>query len=100
MQQQTTTRTKSKDKTKNSMQEGKLTRGIETQTAKLPSTLFLALAGSSLLLSVGLAASNRNKSWANFVGLWVPTFLLFGIYNKIVKTNGSDRAHKGSYTIH
>ena len=28
---------------------------------------------------------------ALFVGQWVPTFMLFGIYNKLVKQLGSDR---------
>jgi hypothetical protein len=26
------------------------------------------------------------KTWANFVGQWVPTILILGIYNKLVKT--------------
>jgi len=33
----------------------------------------------------------HRKQWANFVGQWVPTILLLGIYNKIVKTQGSDQ---------
>jgi hypothetical protein len=28
--------------------------------------------------------------WALFVGQWAAPFLLFGIYNKMVKQNGSD----------
>jgi hypothetical protein len=28
---------------------------------------------------------------ALFVGQWAPTFLILGLYNKIVKTHGSDR---------
>jgi len=31
---------------------------------------------------------------ANFVGQWVPTFLLFGVYNKIVKVAGHDRSDR------
>jgi hypothetical protein len=27
---------------------------------------------------------------ANFVGQWAPTFLILGLYNKIVKIAGSD----------
>jgi hypothetical protein len=29
---------------------------------------------------------------AGFVGMWVPSLLLLGVYNKIVKVAGSDRA--------
>ena len=29
---------------------------------------------------------------ANFVGQWAPTFLILGMYNKIVKLQGSDGA--------
>jgi hypothetical protein len=27
---------------------------------------------------------------ANFVGQWAPTFLILGLYNKMVKLHGSD----------
>jgi hypothetical protein len=77
-----------------SHEEGSLTRIIENQTSKIPSATFLALAVGSMALSLGLAATRENKSIANFVGLWSPTFLLLGIYNKIVKTHGSDARHK------
>ena len=30
---------------------------------------------------------------AGFVGMWVPSLLLLGVYNKIVKVAGSDRTH-------
>jgi hypothetical protein len=29
---------------------------------------------------------------ANFVGQWAPTFLILGLYNKLVKLEGSDGA--------
>ena len=31
---------------------------------------------------------------ATFVGMWVPSLLLLGVYNKIVKVAGPDRVHK------
>ena len=31
---------------------------------------------------------------AKFVGQWAAPFLLFGFYNKLVKTGGSDRTNK------
>ena len=72
------------------IKEGQLTKKIEHQTAKIPSTFFLAAAGASVAVAMGLAFT-RKKQWANFVGQWVPTILLLGIYNKIVKTQGSDQ---------
>ena len=69
--------------------EGPIARTIEQQTAKLPSDTFLwaaagAIAGSLTLLMLG------KTRHANFVGQWVPTFLLLGLYNKIVKLHGSE----------
>lgn len=70
--------------------EGTMTKAIDHQTAKIPSTYFLAAAGGAVALSLGLAVMSEKKGWANFVGNWVPSLLLLGIYNKIVKTHGSD----------
>lgn len=57
---------------------------IEEQTKKIPNLLFLGLGVASILASASLTAANK-KTAGNFVGLWVPTFLLFGLYNKMVK---------------
>ena len=75
--------------------EGALTKAIESQTAKIPSVFFLSLGLASVALSAGFAlAGERHKKNANFVGLWAPTFLLLGIYNKLVKLEGHDRVSK------
>ncbi len=71
--------------------EGKLTKKIEKVTAQIPSVGYLGLALGSMALSIGFALVKDRKDIANFVGLWVPSFLLLGIYNKIVKTEGSDQ---------
>ena len=70
--------------------EGKVARTIEQQTAKLPSDVFLwgalgAIGASAMLQIMG------KKNASLFVGDWVAPMLLFGVYNKIVKTQGSDR---------
>lgn len=70
-------------------EEGHVTEKIEDQTSKLPSTFWLSLAVGSMVCSSVLKATGRNHS-ALFVGQWVAPFLLFGIYNKIVKTEGND----------
>lgn len=70
--------------------EGQVARMIEEQTAKLPSDTFLWAAGASIIGSMTLKLSGRHQD-ALFVGQWAPTFLILGLYNKIVKTVGSDR---------
>lgn len=73
-------------------QEGDVTKAIEEQTSKIPSVFYLSLAVGSMAVSAVAAMSNR-KELANFIGLWAPSILLLGIYNKIVKTQGSDMKH-------
>jgi len=75
--------------TKNSHKEGKAAKAIENQTAKLPSDVFLWAALGSMATSATLKIMGRNHT-ALFVGQWAAPFLLLGIYNKIVKTEGSD----------
>lgn len=70
--------------------EGRVARTIERQTAKLPSDVFLWAAGGSILGSLALKISGRHAD-ALFVGQWAPTFLILGLYNKIVKVAGSDQ---------
>ena len=67
-----------------------MARAIEQQTAKLPSDTFLWAALASIGLSLGLKVAGH-RDQALFVGQWVPTFLLLGVYNKLVKLHGSDR---------
>lgn len=69
--------------------EGPVARAIENQTAKLPSDTFLWAAFGSIGLSLLFKILGRRDD-ALFVGQWAPTFLLLGIYNKLVKLHGSD----------
>ena len=78
-------------RTRSEHREGMLAKAIEEQTAKLPSDTFLWLALGSITASLTLKISGREKD-ALFVGQWAPTFLLLGVYNKLVKQLGSDRA--------
>jgi len=70
-------------------QEGRIARTIEQQTAKLPSDAFLWAALGAIGISLGLTIAGEQKK-ANFIGQWAPTFLIFGMYNKLVKLHGSD----------
>lgn len=69
--------------------EGMLARAIEDQTAKLPSDTFLWAAAASIAGALAFQMmGERNKSL--FVGQWAPTFLILGLYNKLVKVSGHD----------
>lgn len=70
--------------------EGQVAKAIEEQTAKLPSDTFLWMALGSMAVSATMQMVG-NKNASLFVGQWVPAFLLFGLYNKVVKQLGSDR---------
>lgn len=73
----------------NSPNEGVVTKAIEKQTAKVPSVVYLAAALASMAGSLTLKLMGR-KSSALFIGQWAAPFLLLGLYNKIVKTEGHD----------
>jgi hypothetical protein len=72
--------------------EGPVALTIEEQTAKIPSDVYLWAAVGSGAVSVMLHMTGEHKKGL-FVGQWVPTFLILGLYNKIVKVAGSDRIH-------
>lgn len=71
--------------------EGTVARTIEQQTAKLPSDTFLWTALGAIGISLALATAGKGKA-ATFVGQWAPTLLILGVYNKLVKIQGSDGA--------
>lgn len=67
--------------------EGSLTRTIEQQTAKIPSSVFLTAALASMMASAVLELTGKTRA-SRFVGMWVQTLLITGVYNKLVKTLG------------
>ncbi len=69
--------------------EGPVAKAIESQTAKLPSDLFLWASVGAMTASLTLKLLGKSNT-ALFIGQWAAPFLLFGIYNKIVKTEGHD----------
>ncbi len=70
--------------------EGQLARSIEHETAKLPSDTFLWAAFAAMGVALAMQVSGK-KHGSLFVGQWAAPFLLFGVYNKLVKIGGSDR---------
>jgi hypothetical protein len=74
--------------------EGPVAKAIEGMTSRLPSDLFLWSAGGAIVASLALQAMHK-KQTGNFISQWVPTILLLGLYNKMVKLHGSE-GHDGS----
>ncbi len=72
-----------------SHEEGEVAEAIENQTAKLPSDTFLWMALSAMSVSALMQIMGKRHTRL-FFGQWVAPFLLFGVYNKIVKTQGND----------
>lgn len=69
--------------------EGALTKQIEETTSKIPSAAFLGMAVGSMAVSAILQVAGR-KHASQFVGQWAPTILIMGLYNKLVKLEGSE----------
>ena len=75
--------------------EGPVAKAIESQTAKLPSDLFLWAAVGSMGASLALKIAGQDHK-SLFVGQWAAPFLLLGLYNKLVKLEGSDKSDKNA----
>lgn len=69
--------------------EGPVASMIEEQTAKIPSDVFLWAALGTMAVSLTMKIIRKNDQ-SLFFGLWAPAFLLFGVYNKLVKQMGHD----------
>lgn len=69
--------------------EDRVTGAIERQTSRMPSVSFLGVATGAIGVSLFLKMTGRD-GWANFIAQWVPTVLIMGVYNKMVKQHGSD----------
>ena len=73
----------------NEKHEGYAARAIEEYTTEIPSDVFLWAAGASIAGSLFFQMTGEQKK-ALFVGQWAPTFLVLGLYNKLVKLKGSE----------
>lgn len=76
-------------------EEGRFTKAIEHQTEKIPSGVFLTAGVSAIAASLAFKACGMSKT-ANFIGLWTPTILVLGLYNKLVKLEGHERDSESS----
>jgi len=74
--------------------EDQFTKTVEDYTSALPSSAYLGVALGAMGISLALQLRGDGK-WGNFIGQWVPTWLMIGVYNKLVKLEGHDRFHAG-----
>lgn len=80
-----------KERARESLYRGRetLNQTAEEVSTRVPSTLFMAAALASIGISLFLQIRG-NRQWSLFVGQWVPSFLLFGLFNKLTKSLGPD----------
>ncbi len=74
--------------------EDEFTKTIEKYTASIPSSAYLAVAVGAMGFSLFCQLVGRGK-WCNFIAQWVPTWLIIGLYNKVVKQEGHDQFDRG-----
>lgn len=74
--------------------EGPVAKAIEKYTAAVPSDVYLWTAIGAMAVSLGLFIAGKKNS-SMFVGQWAPSFLIMGLYNKIVKVEGHDKEDRG-----
>lgn len=73
--------------------EDRFTKTVEEYTAAIPSSAYLGIAVAAMAASLGLQLVGKGK-WGNFIAQWVPTWLVIGLYNKLVKVEGHDRTDR------
>ena len=61
----------------------------EKAASKTPTLLFVAAAVAAIGVSLLLQMRGK-KQWSLFVAHWVPSLMMFGLYNKLSKTVGAD----------
>jgi hypothetical protein len=74
--------------------EDQFTKTIESYTAAIPSSGYLAVAIGAMAVSLLCQVTGQGK-WGNFIAQSVPTWLIIGLYNKLVKLEGHDRFDRG-----
>jgi hypothetical protein len=73
--------------------EDEVTKKIEQYTASIPSSAYLGVAVAAMGISFLCQVSGQGK-WGNIIAQWVPTWLIIGLYNKVVKLEGHDQSER------
>jgi hypothetical protein len=64
----------------------------------VPSQLWFILGISSILTSLIFQAIGK-QNWADFVGKWPPTFLLIGLYHKLLRPGNENATGQAANTV-
>jgi hypothetical protein len=88
------TQTQSQSYPGNNQAEDRFTKTVEEYTGAIPSSAYLGIAVAAMAASLVFQTVGRGK-WGNFIAQWVPTWLIIGLYNKMVKLQGHDRYDRG-----
>ena len=75
-----------------------LSRQMDDQVAKIPTSGILSLAAVAMGVSTVLTLSEGRKNWSSFVGMWGPALLFLSVYSKLVKLERVSDTH--SKTMH
>ena len=75
--------------------EDSFSKSVEEYTSEIPSSAFLGVAVGAMALSLVCQITGQGK-WSNFLAQWVPTWLVIGVYNKLVKLEGHDHADRAN----
>ena len=78
------------------IREDQVTKNVEQYTAGIPLSAYLGVAVGAMVLSLVCQISGRGK-WGNFIAQWVPTWLILGMYNELVKQQGHDQGNRGDF---
>jgi hypothetical protein len=78
----------------NNRTEDRFTKTVEEYTGAVPSSAFLGIAVAAMAASLAFQLAGQGK-WGNFLAQWVPTWLIIGLYNKMVKLEGHDQYDLG-----
>jgi hypothetical protein len=76
--------------------EDRFTKTVEEYTASIPSSGYLGIAVAAMGTSLLFQVTGQGK-WGNFIAQWVPTWLIIGLYNKMVKLEGHDQTDRRMY---
>jgi hypothetical protein len=78
--------------------EDEFTKTVEEYTAAI-NTVFglLGSRGGCHGTVFIVTGDGSRKKWGNLIAQWVPTWLVIGLYNKVVKLEGRDETDRGTY---
>ncbi len=66
---------------------------VETTASKIPADAYLLGALGSIGVSLGLKLIGRDRD-AEFVGHWAPTFLILGLFSKLMEHDRQTRRQR------